>query len=284
MKSVECHAVIDSPALAQRFGIRCAADSVFQRLIDRILGVFQFSKLHRLADLSRARTSTRDHIENFRRALEISVRLVHGDTSAVGERGQPLVVISNHPYGILDSVIALENLLTRRDDVLVLTNVMLSHVRLCTQHLLWVDPRPRCKGSPENVRSLLRAVRHVRRGGCLLFFPAGRCSHFQLDNGKWLIQDPPWHPHLARLISLTSAPVLPMYFQGRNSALFCVGGAFSESFRSLLLLRELLRRRGTSIHFAVGSVITSKTLLELPPAARMVILRNATYSLGRRGT
>lgn len=280
MESVECHAVIDSPALARRFGIRCAADSIFQRLLDHILGVFDFADLHRKANLSRDRISTREHIVNFRSALEVSIKLVHGDTAAAGESGQPLVVISNHPYGILDSLVALENLLTLRDDVLVLTNAMLSHVSLSTQHLLWVDPSPRYKGSPENVRSLLLAVRHVRRGGCLLFFPAGRCSHLQFYKGKWLIQDPPWHQHLARLLDLTSAPVLPMYFHGSNSTLFCVGGAVSASFRSLLLLRELLRRRGTSIQFAVGSKISSKALLELPPAQRMRILRNTTYSLG----
>ena len=62
------------------------------------------------------------------------------------------------------------------------------------------------------------AVRWVRGGGMLGIFPAGEVAHLHLRKG--CITDPEWNEGIARLVRLTRASVLPVYFEGSNGPLF----------------------------------------------------------------
>jgi hypothetical protein len=80
----------------------------------------------------------------------------------------PLLILSNHP-GTVDSV-ALGASLNRDDLNIVATGFpFLRNLPHTSRHLIYVDPR-----APSNVCAVRAAIDHLRQGGAVLLFPAGR--------------------------------------------------------------------------------------------------------------
>ncbi|VVP68414.1 hypothetical protein PS914_00702 [Pseudomonas fluorescens] len=272
------HEAIDSPGLAKKFGIKCKPNSTLQLTLDILLGVFKFAKIHSRADLTNKLHDTSTKIKSIRRILSINYRIILGSSSSVGRTGDPLIIVANHPFGLVDSLIALEIALDHRPDVIVLTNIMLSYTRLSSEHISWVDTSPSGRGSSVNIKSLRRCLKHLRGGGCLLLFPAGACSHLQRLETGWKIEDTEWHSHLGRITQQTKTNIIPFYFHGRNSTVFCIGGFISSTFRSLMLLRELFNKQGQTINLTIGRRFDHKELIGTPTEITNN-LRSYVYSL-----
>ena len=79
---------------------------------------------------------------------------------------------------------------------------------------------------------------------------------------------------------MAKAPVLPTFFQGYNSSLFQTAGLVHPILRTLMLPRELLKRRGQEIRLKIGYPIPYKRLSLLnDPADLTAYLRFRTYLL-----
>lgn len=150
----------------------------------------------------------------------------------------PLVVIANHPFGGVEGMILLDLLQRARPDVRVLANSLLCRIPELRQAIIPVDPFGGRSATAANRRPLREAIRWVRGGGALLIFPAGAVAHFSL--GRREICDPPWQPHLARLLRACAAPVLPVFFPGHNGLLFQLAGLLHPRLRTALIPREFL--------------------------------------------
>src|SRR5215475_6743179 len=78
-------------------------------------------------------------LENLLAEMRIELRVGVGDQARIPAHG-PVLVVANHPYGVLDGAL-LTVLLTRvRPDVKVLTNSLLGDVPELQQHCIFVDP------------------------------------------------------------------------------------------------------------------------------------------------
>ena len=79
------------------------------------------------------------HLENLLAEMHIGFDVDAADQARIPARG-PVVVVANHPYGVLDGAI-LTVLLTRvRSDVRVLTSFLLADVPELAEHCIFVDP------------------------------------------------------------------------------------------------------------------------------------------------
>jgi putative hemolysin len=112
-------------------------------------------------------------------------------------------------------------------------------------------------GTPEatdtNVRTRREARRLLQDGVTIVVFPAGGVATAEQPFGK--AEDLPWKSFTARLIQLAQAAVLPVYFEGQNSALFHFVSRYSLSLRLALLVSEFRYCVGTSIKTHVGDVV-----------------------------
>ena len=78
-------------------------------------------------------------LENLLVEMRVGMRVDAADEARIPTSG-PVVVVANHPYGVLDGAI-LTVLLTRiRPDVKVLTNFLLADVPELPKHCIFVDP------------------------------------------------------------------------------------------------------------------------------------------------
>ncbi len=219
-------------------------------------------------------------LESLLAAMRIDLQLDPADQARIPSSG-PVVVVANHPYGVLDGAI-LTVLLTRvRRDVKVLTNFLLADVPELQRHCIFVDPFHTDRSVESNRRSMRAALAHLAQGGMLAIFPAGEVSHWQMPAAQ--ITDPHWNDTAARLIRRTGASALPVYFCGHNSIGFQVLGMVHPRLRTTFLLQEFLQQEGKRVEVRVGSAVPANAVEALPDDREAIeYLRWRTYLLARR--
>jgi len=217
--------------------------------------------------------------------MRVELRVDSADSARIPATGA-VVVVANHPFGMLDGAV-LAVLLTRvRPDVKVMTNYLLRDVPELAQHCIFVDPfqndsELRNGSLGVNGRAMREALAWLRQGGMLAIFPAGEVSHWQFAQGE--ISDPVWNDAGARLIRRTKASALPVYFCGRNSVGFHVLGMIHPGLRTAFLLQEFLHQKERTVEVRVGSEIPAETMTSISDEREAIeYLRWRTYLLARR--
>lgn len=220
------------------------------------------------------------HLEGLLAEMRIDLCVDSVDQARIPSTG-PVVVVANHPYGVLDGAL-LTVLLTRvRRDVKILANFLLGDVPELQRHCIFVDPFQTDRSVDSNRRALREALAWVRQGGMLAIFPAGEVSTWQMPAAQ--IVDPAWNDTAVRLIRHTGATALPVYFCGHNSVGFQLLGMIHPKLRSAFLLQEFLQQEGKSVEVRVGSPVPAESLQSIDDDREGTeYLRWRTYLLARR--
>jgi len=189
------------------------------------------------------------------------------------------VVVANHPFGAIEGVIVAELLLSVRPDVKIMANFLLNRIPQLRSLTIPVDPFEGSRAVRANIVSIRKAMQWVKKGGLLMIFPAGEVSHYNFKRRE--IADPPWNHTVARIVRYAEASVVPIHFNGSNSVLFQLAGQIHPRLRTLLLARELLKKRGKKIVFKIGNPINFRWLQQYQEDDRLTdYLRWRTYIIG----
>jgi putative hemolysin len=223
-------------------------------VLDRLLGLRSLERDYRSIPPSRSPD------DFLRHALDrLGVRIDVSDEDLLNLPGSgPAVVVANHPYGGIEGVALALLLRSLRGDVRILANYILGRIPELAELLLLVDPFDTSRSARHNVAAMRAAIRWVTAGGVLVVFPAGEVAHLELRSMS--VTDPPWSPKIARIVRRSGAPVVPVYFDGHNGPLFQIAGLIHPFLRTVLLPRQLLKRRGTSLPARVGRPVPSERL------------------------
>lgn len=232
--------------------------------------LLQLERLEEVVRGVRARQNAGAFPEEMLRALGVTIRVEPADMARIPATG-PLVVVANHPYGLIEGAVLQAMLARVRPDARLLANSLLGMVPELRASLILVDPFG--GAARENARGLREARQWLRGGGALIVFPAGEVSH--AGWGQKEIVDPPWNEGAARLARQCGAPVVPVYFSGCNSALFQLAGLVHPRLRTALLPHELLNKRDREIEARVGHAVSSED-------HSTAELRRRTYWLAER--
>ena len=193
----------------------------------------------------------------------------------------PLVIVANHPFGIIDPVMLSRWAAQFRPDLKIMTNSMLSVMSELKDHIIPVDPFGGEGAAKKNLGPMKEAIRLLRGGGALIIFPAGEVAAYKPGRG---VEEPEWTHHLGSLVRRTKATVLPVYFPGSNGALFHAAGLVHPRLRTGLLLREFCKREGTVVHMRVGHAIPYSRLKKFEEDEALTrYLRIHTFVLHQRG-
>jgi putative hemolysin len=248
---------------------------VLMRSVERMLGLSECGRIY-----SRLAQQTDPHL--FMRGvlthLNVRPEFDGQERDLIPEKG-PVVVVANHPFGGIEGLMLADLLLTVRRDVKIMANFMLNRIPQLRELIIPVDPFGRTHSARANIRPIREAVRWVKEGGMLLVFPAGEVSHMKISERE--VADPPWNPVVGTIVRHAKASVLPVFFQGRNRALFHAAGFLHRRLRTAMLARELLNKCNTVIPFKIGSPIPFRWLKRHTDDQRLVnYLRWRTYLLG----
>jgi len=192
----------------------------------------------------------------------------------------PLIVVANHPHGLVDGMVLCEIISRVRDDFKIMTRAFLAKVPDINDRMLPVAFDHEEDAIRKNVQARKDALEHVKNGGCLILFPAGRVAHTETLFGPAI--DGEWTNFLARLISRGKANVMPMFFHGQNSRWYLLAARLSPTFRQGLLMHEVVRSLNTDMRPIVGDPVPFAEMeaLGLPPREMAAHLRAHTLKLG----
>ena len=193
-----------------------------------------------------------------------------------------MLFISNHPYGVLDGI-TLTWLATKvRPDTKVLANDVLCQAPEARGNLLPVAFAPTREARETNVRSRLEAQSWLRDGHAIGIFPGGGVSTSERPLQGPAV-DLPWAPFTAKLLSMSKATVVPVYFVGQNSRLFQLASHLSLTLRLSLVFRETARRIGSNLKVRVGAPVPFADIAHIEDRGELVMeLRKRTFDLARQ--
>ena len=193
----------------------------------------------------------------------------------------PVLFIANHPYGVLDGI-TLTWLATQvRPDTKVLANDVLCQVPEAANNLLPVAFAPTREARETNVQSRRQAQDWLRDGHAIGIFPGGGVSTSEKPL-KGPAVDLPWAPFTAKLLRMSNATVVPIYFVGQNSRLFQMASHTSLTLRLSLVFRETARRIGSRLQVRVGRPIPFSEIAHIEDRAELVQeLRKRTFELAQ---
>jgi putative hemolysin len=247
----------------------------FGGLVDRFLPLPRIRELYRRSQ----QPAGRPLLENLLSEMRVECRVSEVDLARIPLAG-PVVVTSNHPFGILDGAVV-GALLTRvRSDVKVMTNFLLAGIPELREHCIFVDPFGGGRSSELNRRALAEAIAWLQAGGMLAMFPAGEVSHLRLSEMQ--IADPQWNTASSRLACKTGSAALPLFVQGCNSVPFQAVGLLHPRLRTAWLLNEFLQQSGKTVEVRIGNVIPAEALGESGAQEAASYLRWRTYLLAKR--
>ena len=127
------------------------------------------------------------------------------------------------------------------------------------------------------MRGMREAIKHVKEGHPLGFFPAGAISKY---DRKLRLRDREWQPAIVRLIKQLNVPVIPIFFHGSNSTFFNILGLIDWRLRTLRLPRELFASYNKTIRVTIGEPISPEKQNEYStPEDLGRFLREETYKL-----
>jgi putative hemolysin len=250
-----------------------------RRSVERVFMLDQVDLVYRTIR-DDPRYKGRDFFDSAMEVLNVRIDVAQEDRNRIPESG-PLVVVANHPFGGLEGILLMRILLDRRPDVKVMANYLLGRMPEMAAHSILVDPFGNRAAIGKNIAPIKEAIRWLRGGRALLVFPSGEVSHLNVQERR--IEDPKWNESIAGIIRHTGASALPVFVEGRNSAVFQMLGMVHPKVRTVLLPRELIRKRGSVMRFRIGNVVPFKRLERIHDAGEMMdYLRLRTYLLMSR--
>jgi len=193
----------------------------------------------------------------------------------------PVIVVANHPHGMVDGMIFADLIGRVRQDYRILTRSVLTGLDEAATSFMIPVPFPH---DPEAQRKMVemraKAMAHLKEGGVVALFPSG----VVMSSDTWFgpAQEAEWNVFTAQLIRRSGAKVVPLFFPGSNSRAYQIANKISAVLRQGLLLHEIVRSCHRPQAPIVGKVLSDEQMEQLnsDPRGFMAWLRKHTLSLG----
>ena len=208
----------------------------------------------------------------------LSLDIVGGSLADIPSEG-PLIVVANHPYGILDGLMMGHILSAARGDFRILAHRVFRKAKDLERVILPISFDETKEAVALNIATRKTALRYLADGGAIGVFPGGTVSTAPKPFAQAM--DPGWRSFTARMIAKSQAAVVPVFFEGANSRLFQVASHLHATLRMALLIKEFKRRVDEPVRVAIGAPIPREAIdaRRGDTRAMMDFLRQETYAL-----
>ena len=193
----------------------------------------------------------------------------------------PLMIIANHPFGIIDGLILCSLISKQRDDFKIMTHETLKFLPQLDKFILPVDFSSNKSASVKmNIETAKKAKNHLMNNGSLIIFPSGSVSTAKSISSE--AKDDEWKTFPAKLILQAKTDILPIYFDGKNGLLFHL---FASKMKNQTLkyssyLHETRKKIGKEIIIYSGEVIKYNKIAYFQDRQELTkYLKNFTYNL-----
>ena len=217
------------------------------RSIENITG--RIGLIKRAKDYDKEVENGRNFWDVIIERYNLKVNVTNGDLNYIPKKG-PVVIVSNHPFGILDGLIMGYVLSHARKEFKIIANRVFRKARDLDNVILPISFEENREGNMQNLNTRNEAIKYLKRGGIVGIFPGGTVATSARLFGK--ASDPHWKRFTSKLILKSKATVIPVFFKGSNSRLFQIASHFNYNLRMALLIREFGRKVDDRVDIAVG--------------------------------
>ncbi len=192
----------------------------------------------------------------------------------------PLIVVANHPHGLVDGMVLAELIGKVRTDYKILTRSLLTDVPEVTQFMIPVPFPFEEDALQKNLDMRTRAMEHLKNGGVIVLFPSGIVASSDTMFGDAVERE--WNPFTSKMIQRSDAVVLPIKFPGQNSRWYQMANRISPTIRQGLLLHEVVHALNKPQAPIVGTVMGRDEIATWAkdPRGFVAMLRKMTMDLG----
>lgn len=211
----------------------------------------------------------------------LSLDVVSGSLDNIPKTG-PVVLISNHPYGILDGLMLGQILSKTRGDFKIMAHKVFARAQDLEKAVLPISFDEDKAAMAMNLHTRKLALDYLGQGGAVGIFPGGSVSSPRKMFGRPM--DPKWRTFSAKMIAKSDARVVPVFFDGYNSRRFQMFGRVNRTIRTALLINEFKKRLNRPVRVAIGQPLERDALDAYikDPIAMMDFLRTSTYELSSK--
>ncbi|WP_428515984.1 lysophospholipid acyltransferase family protein [Roseovarius sp.] len=211
----------------------------------------------------------------------LTLDVVGGSLDSIPRTG-PLILIANHPYGILDGLMMGHILSQTRGDFRILAHQIFRKAEDLNRVILPISFDETKEAVALNVETRKTALNYLKDGGAIGIFPGGTVSTAAKPFAQPL--DPGWRGFTARMVAKSDATVVPVFFEGHTSRLFQLASHMHTTLRMGLLIKEFNKRVDTRVQVVLGQPIAQDELRARAGDTKsmMAFLRHKTYELSTR--
>lgn len=189
-----------------------------------------------------------DFIDNLFEYLNFSYQVSEEDKKRIPAEG-PLIIVANHPHGILDGLILIKLIKEVRSDVKVVANQIFSNISNIDSFILPIN----FDTIEEGKSKFLQIEESLKNDQAVIIFPSVYVSRYIL--GK--VRDLPWENMAVKLATKYNTPILPVNIKGKNSRFYYFISRMSKDISQFLLFKEVLKKKNSSISLKIGKLIPS---------------------------
>ncbi|MEN8656481.1 lysophospholipid acyltransferase family protein [Marivita sp.] len=213
--------------------------------------------------------------------MKIPLETPQEQISRIPKEG-PVIIVANHPHGLVDGMILAELIGRVRTDYKILTRSLLTGVTEIEEFMIPV-PFPHEEDAREqSLEMRSRAMGHLKKGGVIALFPSGVVASSDSYFGPAI--ERVWNPFTANLIQRSGATVVPIFFPGQNSRVYQVANQLSATLRQGLLIHEVIHACGKPQAPVVGEPIEAEVIEAFAGRSREFVasLRETTMGLAEK--
>ena len=186
-----------------------------------------------------------------------------------------VVIVANHPLGILDGLALIKMVSEVRQDVRIVANDILMQVKPLKNLLLPVVNM----GAGSNRTNIDAIDAALENEEAVIVFPSAEVSMV----GPTGIKDGRWHGGFLRFAERAKASVLPVYLGGKNSALFYTMAMIFRPLSTLMLVREMFEQKTMTLPIRIGELIPWQEIadLDVPREEKIKRINRQLYGVNR---
>jgi putative hemolysin len=207
--------------------------------------------------------------------LNISYNLHNEAAASIPKTGRVLIV-ANHPFGVVDGLVLCSMISKIRDDYRIITHQVLRQAPAVMDKILPIDFAETPAALATNLNTRTEAQKFLKSGGVVIVFPAGGISLAPNFIGPAF--DVEWKTFAAKLAQQPNTTVIPFFFHGRNSVLYQMARRLSVTLGYSLMFREICKQMNKEVHVTMRAPVHSHELSVLNTRNDIIeFLRNRTY-------
>ena len=192
----------------------------------------------------------------------------------------PVVLVANHPHGLVDGMVLADLIGRRRNDYRILSRSLLTGLDESAASYMIPVPFPHEPDAQQKMIEMrAAAMDHLGKGGLIALFPSGVVATSRTAFGP--VVEAEWNVFTAKMIRRSGATVVPCFFPGSNSRAYQVANRISPTLRQGLLIHEIVHSFDKPQAPVIGHPVSAEECAERSAAPREFIawLRERTLAL-----